>query len=58
MSLAAARNENRNLSYGVSASVVINGDASVDQTSQGVRFTGDFSTNVAVVAAASVQWRF
>ncbi len=36
----------------------IGGDASIDQTSQGVRVVGDFSTNVAVAIGATVQWRF
>ncbi len=58
VSLAAARNENQNLTYGVGLSVLIIGDADVDQTAQGVRFAGDFSTNIAVAVGASVQWRF
>jgi len=58
VSFSAARNENQNLSYGVGASVLINGDASVDQTAQGVRFAGDFSPNLAVVIGGSIQWRF
>jgi long-chain fatty acid transport protein len=58
VSFSAARNENQNLSYGVGASVLINGDASVDQTAQGVRFAGDFSPNLAVIIGGSIQWRF
>jgi hypothetical protein len=30
----------------------------VDQISQGVRFKGDFDTNVAFVLGGSLQWRF
>ena len=58
VSLAASRNENQNLTYGVGLSVLIGGDADVDQTAQGVRFAGDFSTNIAVAVGATVQWRF
>ena len=58
VSLAASRNENENLTYGVGASVLIIGDAPVDQTAQGVRFQGDFRTNIGVAVGATAQWRF
>ncbi len=58
VSLAASRNENENLTYGVGVSVLIIGDAPVDQTAQGVRFQGDFRTNIGVAVGATAQWRF
>jgi hypothetical protein len=38
--------------------VLINGDGQVDQTSQDVRFAGEFDTNIVFLVGGSVQWRF
>ncbi len=58
VSLAAARNESENLTYGIGAAIIFNGDAEVDQTAQGTRFAGEFDTNIIFVIGASLQWRF
>jgi hypothetical protein len=38
--------EGKQLSYALGASVMYAGDAEVDQTAQGVRFKGEFETNL------------
>ncbi len=58
LSLGLANNASKSLTYGVGASLMINGDSQVDQTSQGVRFAGKFDTNVVFLVGGSVQWRF
>jgi len=58
ISLAAARNESQNLTYGVGASIIMNGDAAVSQTAQGFQFAGQFDTNVIFAIGASLQWRY
>lgn len=45
-------------SYGLSASVLYGGDAAVDQTSQGVRFKGDFEDNVIYTLGATMSYTF
>lgn len=58
VSLAAARNESENLTYGIGGAIIFNGNAEVDQTAQGTRFAGEFDTNIIFVIGASLQWRF
>jgi len=47
-----------NLSYGVAASLMYAGDAEVDQTSQGVRFKGDFESNLLLTLSGTVRYYF
>jgi hypothetical protein len=56
--VGVAHNASKTLTYSLGGAVVFSGDADVDQTSQGVRFKGDFDTNVAFVLGGSLQWRF
>jgi long-subunit fatty acid transport protein len=58
LSLGVAHNASKTLTYSLGGAVVFSGDADVDQISQGVRFKGDFDTNVAFVLGGSLQWRF
>jgi long-chain fatty acid transport protein len=58
VSLGFAHNASKSLTYGVGGSVLINGDGQVDQTSQDVRFAGEFDTNIVFMVGGSVQWRF
>lgn len=58
LSLGFAHNASKSLTYGIGGSILINGDAPVDQTTQDVRFTGKFDTNIVFLVGGSVQWRF
>jgi long-chain fatty acid transport protein len=58
LSLGVAHNASKTLTYSLGGAVVFSGSADVDQISQGVRFKGDFDTNVAFVLGASLQWQF
>ena len=58
VSLGIAHNASKNLTYSLGGTVVINGAAKVDQTSQGVRTVGQFNSNLVVVLGGSLQWRF
>lgn len=58
LSLGVAHNASKTLTYSLGGAVVFSGDAEVDQNSQGVRFKGDFDTNVDIVLGGSLQWRF
>jgi len=58
VSFGIAHNASKNLTYSLGGAVVISGNASVDQTSQGFRTIGEFSTNLAFVLGATLQWRF
>lgn len=46
------------LDYALGATLMYGGDASVDQTSQNVRFKGDFDSNLVVFIGASVRYVF
>lgn len=48
----------KKLSYAVGATLYINGDASIDQTDQGVRAAGDFDTNVTLFVGGTVRYVF
>ncbi len=58
LSFGFAHNASKGLTYAVGGSLLVNGDAQVDQTAQGVRFAGEFDTNIAILLGGSVQWRF
>lgn len=44
--------------YALGAAAAFSGDAEVDQVAQGVRFAGEFDTNITVVLGGSAEWRF
>jgi long-chain fatty acid transport protein len=58
LSFSVSRNQSESFSYTVGANVLFSGDASVDQTAQGVRFAGEFDTNVAFIIGGGLTWRF
>jgi long-chain fatty acid transport protein len=50
--------EDENLSYSFGSSLMYMGDGKVDQTSQGVRFKGEFDTNVVLTLGATIRYTF
>ncbi len=58
VSLGFAHNASKNLTYGVGGTVLFNGDAQINQNTQGVRFAGKFDTNIVFLVGGSAQWRF
>ena len=50
--------EDEQLSYAIGASVMYAGDAEVDQTAQGVRFKGEFDTNLVYFLGGTVRYTF
>jgi len=50
--------EDERLSYALGASVMYAGDAQVDQTSQGVRFKGEFETNLVYSFGGTIRYTF
>jgi hypothetical protein len=44
--------------YSIGASLMYMGDGKVDQTSQGVRFKGEFDTNYALFVGGTVRYEF
>jgi len=50
--------EGKKLSYALGASVMYAGDAKVDQTAQGVRFKGEFDTNLIFSLGGTVRYTF
>ena len=50
--------EGEQLSYALGASVMYAGDAEVDQTAQGVRFKGEFDTNLVYSLGGTVRYTF
>jgi long-chain fatty acid transport protein len=50
--------EDEQLSYALGASVMYAGDAEVDQTAQGVRFKGEFDTNLVYSLGGTVRYTF
>jgi long-chain fatty acid transport protein len=58
VSLGFARNVSKSFTYGIGATVMVNGDAQLDQTTQGVRFAGKFDKNIIFLVGGSAQWRF
>jgi long-chain fatty acid transport protein len=50
--------EGKKLSYALGASVMYAGDAKVDQTAQGVRFKGEFDTNLVFSLGGTVRYTF
>lgn len=50
--------EDENLSYAFASSLMYLGDGKVDQTSQGVRFKGDFETNLILTLGATIRYNF
>jgi len=50
--------EGEQLSYALGASVMYAGDAEVDQTAQGVRFKGEFDTNLIYSLGGTVRYIF
>ncbi len=58
ISSAIIRKPNEGLNYGVSASFVYLGDGKVDQTSQGVRASGEFDQNWILFLGANLGFKF
>lgn len=58
LSLGFAHNASKSRTYAIGGTVLVNGDGEIDQTAQGVRFAGEFDTNVVFLIGGSVQWRF
>jgi long-chain fatty acid transport protein len=58
LSVGFAHNASKSRTYGIGGTLLFNGDGRLDQTAQGVRFAGEFDTNVVFVLGGSVQWRF
>jgi long-chain fatty acid transport protein len=58
VSLGFARNASESFSYAVGGTVMFNGDARINQNTQGVQFAGKFDTNVVFLVGGSAQWRF
>ncbi|MBW1788675.1 MAG: outer membrane protein transport protein [Deltaproteobacteria bacterium] len=58
VSFGVAHNASKNLTFSLGGAVVFNGDARVDQVTQGLQFSGEFDTNVDFVLGGSLQWRF
>ena len=50
--------EGKKLSYAIGTSVMYAGDAKVDQTAQGVRFKGEFDTNLVFSLGGTVRYVF
>ena len=50
--------EDESLSYAFATSLMYLGDGKVDQTSQGVRFKGDFETNLILTLGATIRYNF
>lgn len=50
--------EDENLSYSFGSSIMYLGDGAVDQTAQGVRFKGEFDTNVILTLGATLRYTF
>ena len=50
--------EGENLAYSFGSSIMYLGDGAVDQTSQGVRFKGEFDTNVVLTLGATLRYTF
>jgi long-chain fatty acid transport protein len=48
----------RDFSFALGGTLIYFGEGKVDQTSQGVRFTGDFDTNVAMFLGGTVRYVF
>jgi hypothetical protein len=46
------------LDYALGATLMYAGDAKVDQTAQGVRFKGEFETNLILFVGGSVRYVF
>ena len=50
--------EGEQISYALGASVMYAGDAEVDQTAQGVRFKGEFETNLVYSLGGTIRYTF
>ena len=50
--------DDENLSYSFASSLMYLGDGKVDQTAQGVRFKGEFDTNVILTLGATIRYTF
>jgi long-chain fatty acid transport protein len=50
--------EAEQLAYGIGASVMYAGKGNVDQTAQGVRFKGDFDTNLVYALGGTIRYTF
>ena len=57
-SLGFAMQGAKNLDYSLGATLMYGGDAKVDQTTQGVRFKGEFDTNLLMFIGGSVRYQF
>jgi len=50
--------DGKKFSYALGASVMYVGDGKVDQTAQGVRFKGEFDTNLVFSLGGTVRYTF
>ena len=50
--------DGKKFSYALGASVMYVGDGKVDQTAQGVRFKGEFDTNLILSLGGTVRYSF
>ena len=57
-SAAYAWNHNENWDFSVGTTVIVSGNAEVDQVTQGERVKGKFETNIIVIAGFTAQRRF
>jgi long-chain fatty acid transport protein len=48
----------KNLDYSIGATLYMMGDAKIDQTSQGVRATGEFDTNLLLFLGGTLRYVF
>jgi long-chain fatty acid transport protein len=57
-SAAYAWKGNKKLDFGLGATLLYFGDGKVDQTAQGVRFKGEFDTNMALFMGGTARYVF
>lgn len=58
LSLGVQHNASETLTFSLGGAAAFSGDAEVDENLQGLRYKGNFDTNVAIVLGGSMQWRF
>jgi len=58
LSAGFATEQSRRFDYALGATLLHAGDGKVDQTTQGVRFKGEFNTNLVLFVGGSVRYKF
>ena len=58
LSAGFATEQSRRFDYALGATLLYAGDGKVDQTTQGVRFKGEFNTNLVLFVGGSVRYKF